>query len=198
MSEYIKHRITIAGEKLIQHNGQTADPLNKYTKAMKTITSDRALKKTDEGIAELMKIEFEAGLYLNAKKQVIIPSRILEAHIAEAARKTKEGKSALAGMFVDTDAILAYDGGPLTVKELIASDEHRLTVGVGVNNARIMRTRPLFSNWSATFDVSVLSEMAGSKTLETWITNGGKFVGIGDYRPRYGRYEIQQFEVLAA
>lgn len=195
-SGYIQHRITVGGDKILLHNGQTADPLNKYAKAMKEITSDRALKKTDEGIVSLMKIEYEAGLYLNAKKQVIIPSRVLEANIAEGARKTKEGKSALAGMFVDSDAVLEYAGGPLTVKQLLESEEHRLTVGVGVNNSRIMRTRPLFTDWKATFEVSVLAEMAGSTALKTWLTNAGKFIGLCDYRPRYGRYEVLSFEVL--
>jgi len=193
---YIKHRVTISGDKILLHNGQTADPLNKFAKAMKSITSDRTLKKTDDGILELMRIEYEAGLYLNAKKQVIIPSRVLEANIAEGARKTKEGKSALAGSFVDCDAVLQYAGGPLTVKQLLDSEDHRLTVGVGVNNSRIMRTRPLFTDWSATFEVSVLAEMAGSTALKTWLTNAGKFIGLCDYRPRYGRYEVTNFEVL--
>ncbi len=115
---YLKHKVKIAGETLILHNGQTADPLNKYAKAMKSITSDKQRKRTEEGIVEMGNIECEAGLYTNAKGQIILPSRVLEAHIAEAARKTKEGKTALAGMFVDTDGVLAYEGGPLTVKTI--------------------------------------------------------------------------------
>ena len=195
---YLKHRITIGGDTLLMHNGQTADPLNKYAKAMKAITSDRQRKKTDEGIQELMRVEYEAGLYLNAKGQVILPSRILEAHISEAARKTKEGKSALAGMFVDTDGLLEYEGGPLTVKQLLDSEDHRLTVPVCVNQSRVIRTRPLFHNWQTTFEVSILEEMVSSSSLKIWIENGGNFVGLGDYRPRYGRYELRKFEVVAA
>lgn len=197
-SGYIKHKVVIGGDKILLHNGQTADPLNKYAKAMKEITSDRALKKTDEGIVSLMRIEYEAGLYLDAKKRVIIPSRVLEANIAEGARKTKEGKSALAGMFVDTDAVLDYAGGPLSVKQLLDSEDHRLTVGVGVNNSRIMRTRPLFTDWKASFEVSVLAELAGSTALKAWLTNAGKFIGLCDYRPRFGRYEVLNFEVVSA
>jgi hypothetical protein len=194
---YIKHRVTIGGSTLLMHNGQTADPLNKYAKAMKTITSDRALKKTDEGIEQLMRIEYEAGLYLDSKKRVILQSRVLEAHLSEAARRTKEGKLALAGMFVDTDGVLEYDGGPLSLAELLDSDDHRFTTGVGVNGSTVMRTRPLFTNWKTTFEVSVLGEMAGSSSLRAWLENGGNFIGIGDYRPRYGRYELKAFEVLA-
>lgn len=194
---YAKYRVTIGGSTLLMHNGQTADPLNKYSKAMKEITADRQRKKTDEGIAELARIEYEAALYLNAKRQVILPSRILEAHISEAARKTKEGKVALAGMFVDTDGILEYEGGPLTVEKLLDSEEHRLTVPVCVNGSRVVRTRPLFRNWKTTFEVSILEEMVSANSLKTWLENGGNFVGIGDYRPRYGRYELLKFEAAA-
>jgi hypothetical protein len=193
---YLKHKVTIAGSTLLMHNGQTADPLNKYAKALKAVTSDKARKKTDEGIIEMGRIEMEAGLYLNKKQQVIMPSRVLEAHLAEAARKTKEGKVALAGMFVDTDGILAYEGGPLSVAKLLDSEEHRLTCAVVVGQAKVMRVRPLFTNWSTTFEVSVLEEMANTSTLETWLRNGGNFVGLGDWRPRYGRYEVKEVKVI--
>lgn len=193
---YLKHRVTIGGDTLIMHNGQTADPLNKYAKALKAVTSDKTRKKTEEGIIEMGNIEYEAGLYLSAKGQVVLPSRVLEAHLAEAARKTKEGKTALAGMFVDTDGVLEYEGGLLTVKQLIASETHRLTVPVSVNQSKVIRVRPLFRNWTCSFEVSILEEMAGTSTLKTWLTNGGNFVGVGDWRPRYGRYELRELEVI--
>jgi hypothetical protein len=139
-------------------------------------------------------VEYEAGLYLNAKRQVILPSRVLEAHISLAARKTKEGKQSLAGMFVDTDGLLNYEGGPLTVDELLDSEEHRLVVPVRVGMARVIRTRPMFRNWSTTFKVSVLDELVTPSTLRAWIINGGNLIGIGDYRPRYGRYELRAFD----
>ena len=192
---YLKVNVTIGGDQLIMHNGQTADPLNVYAKRLKEVTSDRARKKTDEGIIEMGRIECEAGLYLDSKKRVILPTRVLEAHIAEAARKTKEGKLALSGMFVDTDGILAYEGGPLTVAEILDSEEHQLRLSVVVGQAKVMRVRPFFKNWSTTFQVSILEEMVTPQMLKTWVTNGGNFVGIGDYRPRYGRYELKQFAV---
>lgn len=194
---YLKHKVTIGGDTLLMHNGQTADPLNKYAKALKAVTSDKQRKKTEEGIIEMGRIEYEAGLYLDSKGKVILPSRVLEAHLAEGARKTKEGKTALAGMFVDTDGVLEYEGGPLSVAKLLDSPDHRLTVAVRIGQVKVMRVRPLFKDWSATFEVSVLEEMAGTSTLKTWLTNGGNFVGLGDWRPRYGRYEVRKIEVKA-
>jgi hypothetical protein len=191
---YIRHRIVIAGTSLLMHNGQLADPLNPYAKAMKEVSKKRG--KTDDDLAKLADLEFEGSLYLNAKRQVVLPSMVLEAHICESARKSKAGKSALAGMFVDNDAILEYEGGPMSVADLLASPEHRLVAGVRVQQSRVMRTRPLFTNWKATFEVSLLATAANSDELRRWVQDGGAMVGLCDYRPRHGRYEIEKFEVL--
>jgi hypothetical protein len=195
---YLKINVAIGGDQLIMHNGQTADPLNKFAKLLKEITDDKTRKKTAEGIVTMGRIECEAGLYLNAKKQVILPSRVLEAHISEGARKTKEGKQALAGMFVDTDGVLSYDGGPLSVAQILDSEEHQLRLAVAQSQGKVMRVRPFFKNWTTTFQVSVLEEMVSPAMLKKWLLNGGNFVGIGDYRPRYGRYELRKFEVQKA
>lgn len=195
---YKQFDITIGGDTLLLHNGQTADCMNPYSRAMKAITSDKKRKSTEEGQATLQRIEMEAGLYLDSKKRVILPSRVLEAHICAAARKTKDGKAALAGLFVDNDAILEYEGGPLSLAELLDSPDHRLVTGVKVQQNRVMRCRPMFKNWSATFRVSLLSEQADPSDLQEWLTQGGAFVGIGDYRPRYGRYELRSFEEVVA
>ena len=189
-SGYSKYAVTISGDSLIMHNGQTSDPLNIFAKRLKEVTSDKQRKKTDEGIVEMGRIECEAGLYLDAKKRVVLPSRVLEAALSEGARKTKEGKLALSGMFVDTDGVLAYDGGPLNVAQILNSPEHQLRLSVVVGQAKVMRVRPFFKDWSTTFQVSVLDEMVTGSMLRTWLNNTGNFVGIGDYRPRYGRFSV--------
>lgn len=187
---YVKYRVLIGGDAALQHNGQAVDPLNKYAKAMKEITKDKTRKNTEEGIVALGNVEYEASLYVDSKGKVVWPSRVLEAAIAAGAKKTKEGKTALASSFVDTDGVLEYEGGPLTVKQLIESEDHRLTVGVRIQQSRLMRVRPFFKNWKATFDVSVLEEQVNASTLKTWIENAGSFCGLGDWRPRYGRFEL--------
>ena len=74
---------------LLMHNGQTADPLNKFAKAMKEIAGKR--KKTEADLVELARIEYLAGLYMGPNGPVI-PSVMLEAAITEGAKKAKNGK----------------------------------------------------------------------------------------------------------
>ena len=191
---YQKVSITIAGDGLVMHNGQTSDPLNRFSKGIKAINSKRG--KTDADQEALARLEFEAGLYVDSEQRVIVPSRVLEAAICEGARKSKEGKLALSGLFVDTDMVLAYEGGPLTVDELRASDAHALRVSVRVGQARVMRNRPYFRNWSGTFQVSLNSEVANPAALKQWITACGAFVGLLDWRPRHGRFAITAFDLV--
>ena len=48
---------------IIMHCGQTADPLNQFSKAMKKLSAKR--NKTDDDLAILSGIEWWAGLYLD-------------------------------------------------------------------------------------------------------------------------------------
>ena len=119
MAGYMQYDVTLQGDSLIMHNGQTANPLNPFSKAMKEISGKR--KKTDSDYEAMSNIEYKAGLYVDAKNNVIIPSRVLESVLAEGAKKSKEGKLALSGMFVDTDALLDYEGYPMSLDELMNS-----------------------------------------------------------------------------
>lgn len=191
---YTQYAVTVKGTTLICHNGQLADPLNKYARALKELSSKR--NKTDADLEQMAILEFKAGLYTNDKQEVILPARIFESALAEGAKKSREGKLALSGLFVDDDAVLRYEGGPKSVEELAAEDKFRLTVPVCVNRARIMRTRPFFQNWSACFYVSLNPDAANEAQLRRWIEAAGAFVGLCDWRPRHGRYEVVDFSRL--
>lgn len=191
MAGYTQYDVVLQGDSLIMHNGQTADPLNPFSKAMKEISGKR--KKTDTDYEAMANIEFKAGLYVDAKNNVIVPSRVLESVLVEGAKKSKEGKLALSGMFVDTDATFTYDGYPMTIDELMNSPDHRLCVAVRVGMSKVMRTRPHFKNWTAKFKVSLNSDVANEGQLRRWVEDAGAYVGIGDWRPRHGRYEIVEF-----
>lgn len=193
---YRKFSVVVEIEKLLMHNGQLSDPLNVYAKAMKAISSKR--QKTEADMEQLANIEFEAGLYLDRQRNVIIPGRVFESVLVEGARKSKEGKLALAGSIVENDAIITYEGGPLSVEELVKSQDHRLTVSAKVGTARIMRTRPLFCGVKATFEVSLSSESANADQLKRWVVDALNVVGVCDWRPRYGRGRLVSFVEIAA
>jgi hypothetical protein len=179
------------------HNGHLADPLNDFAKRMKAISAKR--KKTEADFKALADLEWEGGLYLNHEQRPIIPGRVLESVIVEGARKSKEGKLALSGLFVDNDAVIEYDGrhDARTLEELKQDPRFRLTVGVKVGQSRVMRTRPIFNNVKATFRVSLATVVANQSSLELWLRDAMTLVGIGDWRPRHGRGEVLSIEKVA-
>jgi hypothetical protein len=172
---------------LLMHNGQTADPMNKFSKQLKAVTGKR--KKTEEDYAEMSKIEWHAGLYMNKDGFIIIPSTILEASIQDGAKKSKLGKAFKSAVFVNDDATLDI-GTKKKAEALWGDDRYRDVRGVRVGTSRVMRTRPIFHEWGAKFDVFFDDEQVNESDVVTALHDAGTKCGIGDFRPKFGRFEI--------
>ena len=66
----LKYKLTSSSDMLL-HNGQMANPLNKWAKLSRQISSKRA--KTDADYEEMARIEFFASLYMAADGPVLPP-----------------------------------------------------------------------------------------------------------------------------
>lgn len=65
-----------------------------------------------------------------------------------------------------------------------------------VNRARVIRLRPTFKpGWSLDFEIQVIDDQLPAEILNDVLTLAGKTVGIGDYRPKFGRFLVSHFEV---
>lgn len=61
----------------------------------------------------------------------------------------------------------------------------------------VLINRPAFKNgWIVEFTIMILSEAISTTKLREILEFGGNFVGIGDWRPHYGRFEICDFEEI--
>lgn len=159
--------------------------MNKFAKALKQITSKRV--RTDADILEMARIEFLAGLYMSESGPVL-PAQLIDAALINGAKKSKEGVSAKSGLFCPEHAPLEYDG-PRTADELWEDDRFRHSALVKVGMARVVRTRPIFESWTATVKINVEESVVNPSRVDDWIVTTGSIVGLGDWRPRYGRYE---------
>ena len=172
---------------LLMHNGQTADPLNTFSKQLKAVSGKR--KKTEEDYAELSRIEWHAALYVDKDGKLIIPSTLLEASIQDGAKKSKLGKAFKSAVFVNDDAVLDI-GSKKKAVDLWGDDKYRDVRGVRVGQARIMRTRPVFNQWACQFTVYYDDEQVNEVDVIRAIEDAGTKSGVGDFRPRFGRFEI--------
>ena len=183
---------------LLCHNGQTADPRNTYAKAMKAVSSKR--KKTDADLDELARLEWLAGLY-RFGSELVIPDYVLESTIIAGAKKSKRGPQAKCGLFFTEHAVLKFPGKPDAISDeslaaMFESGDFTHTIGVRVGMAKVMRTRPIFRGWSldalAQYDPDVLNQ----RDIEEIAVDAGKLVGLGDWRPKHGRFDAEVVPVV--
>ena len=191
MPGYNKYRVEIAGEKMLQHNGHLADPMNSIVKEMKAISSKR--KKVDSDLEALADLEFRGGLYL-VNGAITIPGQVIEANVVEGAKVDRHGKTALAGVFIEDEDIEFSFDGPADPKERIKDPQYRLACMVRVQSSKVLRTRPVFHNWKLSYSISVMDTLANESMVKQWIENAGIYKGLGDWRPRYGRFRVVSFE----
>lgn len=65
-----------------------------------------------------------------------------------------------------------------------------------INGSRITRWRPLFTNWSAEFTINITDEMINPLQLKEIVAEAGLHKGIGDWRPKFGRFEVTDWKVI--
>jgi len=54
----------------------------------------------------------------------------------------------------------------------------------------VMRCRPIFKEWSLNFEVLYFPDQVNTHTLEQVIDICSYSVGLYDWRPKYGRFEV--------
>lgn len=173
---------------MLQHNGDLASAKNPFAKRIKDISGKR--KKTDADLEAMGDLEFRGGLYLTQAGEITVPPILLESFLVEGAKMHKEGQIALAGLFVEQEGIEFSFAGPKTVDERLKDPACRLTRRVKVQRNTVERVRPIFHDWTLSFQASVIVQMVPEDMLKRWASSAANFKGLGDWRPRYGRGEL--------
>lgn len=147
------------------------------------------MRKTDEDHEEIARLEFLASLYYDADMGPYLPGDNVWRSLYDGAKKHKMGPRIKEGVIITTDVNpLAY-GGPRTLDALWGDENYRHLAPVKVQMSRTMRCRPIFRHWKVdargVFDPNVIDISDLSMVADT----AGSLVGVGDWRPRYGRFE---------
>lgn len=172
---------------ILMHNKQLADPLNEWTKRIKEVSGKRA--KTDADYEEMGRLEFLGGLYMDQNGPVI-PSKMILATLIGGAKKNKLGSRFESSVFAMDHASLVYDG-PRDATSLWENKQFVDRQAVGVQSNAVFRTRPFFQTWSASIEVEYDETSVNRQDVIQAAINAGKYCGIGDYRPTYGRFTVE-------
>ena len=146
-----------------------------------------AAKKTDD---------VESYLYRDAAGEIAIPGEYLRQAIIEAAKYRQDPRSPRksAKDLFKAAIISLTDLASTGATEPDYLDRRR----VCVMRAAVTRVRPaLNAGWSATFQLMVqVPEYISPQLLNAVIADAGHLVGVGDFRPSYGRFVVTGFNVL--
>ena len=178
---------------LVMHNGLMADPTNPLVRRIKEITSKGSKKLTDADYEERDRLEWDAGLYWDLQDGLIMPSDNIERCIQLGAQKSRIGKDVQAAVFCATPHVIINHAGPKDKDKLYADPRYTLRKGVAVQKSRIIRIRPMIpTGWSMTFDIEFDEGIVNPKNLLKAMADAGSLVGLGDWRPKFGRFLVEE------
>jgi len=144
-------------------------------------------KKTDD---------IESYVYRDEKGLLALPGEYLRQSIIHAAKFKQDPRSPRkSAMDLFKAGVVSLTPlAPLGVKEW--DYEHKARVMIQRNG--VTRVRPaLKAGWAANFVFLVtLPEYVGHHLLNAVLADAGRLIGVGDFRPTYGRFNVTSFEVL--
>jgi len=181
---------------LLIHSSGLANPMNPWAQKISKIAPKRANQRTEQDLLDLIEYEFQGGLYFDDEIGAHIPSVNLEGLIRDGAKAQKGGKKVTAGLQVDPDMVpLIYDG-PRT-REGLFQDKRFVDVRPVKLNGKstVMRARPRFDQWSLEFMVQVFTDVLSLTLVHEALDTAGRLKGLGDFRPKFGRFVVKEFEV---
>ena len=148
--------------------------------------NDSAKQKGTVYIAEE---EAQAALYLDEDGTIVEPGSHVEGALVKAGANFKfQGRKTYkdvirSGVFVEPELIpLQSDGYEVDTRPAV------------IQRSRIWRSRPLFKKWEMEFSIrNIADQQISARVLKEILEYAGECVGIGDFRPRYGRFEVVSF-----
>lgn len=152
--------------------------------------------KAKKGSAEKKSDDVESYVYRNEKGEIAIPGEYLRGAIVGAAKFRQDPRSprkSAADLF-KAGIISLTPLASLGVKDWDFMDKRRVTIQ---RNA-ITRSRPAMNTgWKVTFILMVnLPEYIDPQMLNEVIQSAGKLIGLADFRPSFGRFNVVSFDVL--
>lgn len=133
-------------------------------------------------------VEAKKCLYLNSAGKICVPGLAILSSIRKSA--TNETK---AGAGKKTLKEFVFSGLGIA-EDMIVLPNQKYEVDtrpVVVQRARILRSRPVFDEWSLKFNILVYDKATwGPGTLRRILASAGDYQGLLDFRPLFGTFEV--------
>jgi len=192
MSEYQHVTCRIRGLcPQLMNNGRKANPMDEYAMAIKAILSTRKRGGvlTEDQALEVMHLEFIGALYVDDQGRPCWPGENLESMMLSAAKKQRRGDDCKIGLLVDGNWPVIYDG-PKTAEALWKDKRFRKICMARNKGVPVTKCRPIFTQWELEFVVSFDPDVLDASVIGAWATIAGQRIGLSDWRPKFGRFEV--------
>lgn len=180
---------------LLMHDNKCVNPLHPLAIELRKWTSIQTKKKTEEVYRIISDLEWEAGAYWKDEIGLYIPAENVEQTLIGGAKHFKKGTDVGRYCAVEPLYIPLDYGEKLTKEQLIADYKYRDTRAVGVNRSSVPRTRPRFETWKIEFVLRYDEERIDFETIMNSMDFAGQYVGLCDYRPKYGKFVASVSEI---
>ena len=166
---------------------------NAVVKKKNVVKTPQGWQFADSPVDLSDKEQFDMHAY-KVKGKFYQPSEMLEAAMTKAAVNFKlEGKKSYkdvfkGGIIVEPDRIMHKAKNAITDARWGTNPHTRGAVWV---------VRPRFDKWVLDFTINLLQdERVDDKTLKDILTYAGLYVGIGAWRPKFGRFKVNSFKAI--
>jgi len=175
--------VQICGTAPLLFHRWSVDGIDKQAAAVKGSKA----KKTDD---------VESYVYRTDKNELAIPSEYFRQSIIHAAKFRQDPRSPRkSAMDLFKAAVICLDDlCSLGVKEWDYLDRRRVTI----QRNGITRTRPAMNTgWRVRLHLScILPEYVSDQLLNEVLQAAGRLIGVADFRPTYGRFQVTGFKVI--
>lgn len=171
-----RYLVTIKGIRPILHN--------------RFVTNNDKKKKKEY----IPKEEAKIKLYTTEDGYPYQPATHLEGAMIEAAKRFKwEGRKTMMDLF-KSSIFVSPEEIPFETPE--NPNNYKIDERpVVINRARVLAWRPRWDEWQLSFYVNVFQpDQISTQQLKEIISHAGYFVGIGDFRPKFGTFVVTNFE----
>ena len=173
---------------LLMCNERLANPLDPMARDISKVAKKR--NKTESDYELLAKLEFAGGIYHREDTGPFAPATWIDKSLENSAKREKLGTVFRSYCRCVEDILPIQYEGPRTIDALWSKKFYDQRC-VGIQARKTLRTRPCFQEWdlecTILYDEAALEEEQVIRAAE----RAGYAVGIGDYRPRFGRFSVQ-------
>lgn len=152
-----------------------------------------------EGKDDYEKRTWREKTHVDATGQIVIPGMAFKMALDDSAKRYSmtipgKGKATYTKHFVA--GVLVLDNVPLGIAKDDVEGEWVFVNSDGVRGSgkRVWRCFPVIREWAADVTFYVGDDTVTKEVFEHYLTEAGKFVGIGRFAPRnggfYGRFEV--------